>query len=397
MTETYDCVVVGGGPSGATAAADLAKAGRSVLLLDRGGRIKPCGGAIPPRLIADFAIPEHLIVGRAELARMIAPSERVVDMPVGAKESGAFVGMVDRETFDEFLRVRAADHGVERRTATFLRIDRAADGAAMVIFEDERGGAERSVRARSVIGADGARSRVAKGIFPDAAPMPCVFAYHEVIRSPAPADPSFDRSRCDVFYQGMFSPDFYAWVFPHGDTASVGVGSANKGYALRDSVERLRSHVGLAGCDTIRREGAPIPLKPRSKWDNGRDVIVTGDAAGVVAPASGEGIYYAMVSGRHAAEAVEGLLVTGKVSALRLARKRFMRAHGRIFWILGVMQYFWYRNDRRRERFVTMCDDRDVQQLIWPAYMTKRLVYARPLAYARIFAKDMRHLLQTAA
>ena len=53
MTEQhiYDVVVVGGGPCGATVAADLAKAGRSVLLLDRAGRIKPCGGAIPPRAI----------------------------------------------------------------------------------------------------------------------------------------------------------------------------------------------------------------------------------------------------------------------------------------------------------------------------------------------------------
>ncbi|MES2904849.1 MAG: geranylgeranyl reductase family protein, partial [Pseudomonadota bacterium] len=234
MSKTYDCVVVGGGPSGATAAADLARAGRSVMLLDRGGRIKPCGGAIPPKLIADFSIPEHLIVGRAELARMIAPSERAVDMPVG----DGFVGMVDRETFDEFLRNRAASEGAERRSATFLRIDRDQDGIASVIFTDERGGPEQSVRARSVIGADGARSRVARSIFPDADPMPCVFAYHEVIRSPGVTSPSFDRSRCDVFYQGEFSPDFYAWIFPHGETASVGVGSANKGYGLRDSVDR---------------------------------------------------------------------------------------------------------------------------------------------------------------
>lgn len=48
--ETFDVVVVGGGPTGATAASDLAKKGRKVLLLDRMGRIKPCGGAIPPRL-----------------------------------------------------------------------------------------------------------------------------------------------------------------------------------------------------------------------------------------------------------------------------------------------------------------------------------------------------------
>ena len=54
----------------------------------------------------------------------------------------------------------------------------------------------------------------------------------------------------------------------------------------------------------MRREGAPIPLKPLPRWDNGRDVVLAGDAAGVVAPASGEGIYYAMVGGRLAAEAV---------------------------------------------------------------------------------------------
>ena len=57
--ETFDAVVIGGGPSGATAAEDLARSGRKVLLLDRAGRIKPCGGAIPPRLMRDFHIPRR--------------------------------------------------------------------------------------------------------------------------------------------------------------------------------------------------------------------------------------------------------------------------------------------------------------------------------------------------
>ena len=392
----FDVVVVGGGPSGATAATDLAKAGRKVLLLDRAGRIKPCGGAIPPRLIRDFDIPEELIVGRSACARMIGPSDRAVDMPIDLFGDGSFVGMVDREVFDEWLRDRAARAGAERRTGTFERIERDDDGTSVVVFVDARGGPEQRVRARSVIGADGARSRVARVAFADAERMPCVFAYHEVIRSPATSKGGFDRDRCDVFYQEAFSPDFYAWVFPHGDTTSVGVGSANKGYTLRDSVARLRQRERLDGCETIRREGAPIPLKPLRKWDNGRDLIVTGDAAGVVAPASGEGIYYAMESGRQSAEAVDLFLTTGNPKALGQARKRFMRAHGQVFWILGVMQHYWYRNDRRRERFVTMCDDQDVQQMMWPAYMNKRLVYAKPMAYARIFFKDMRHLLQTA-
>ncbi len=200
-----------------------------------------------------------------------------------------------------------------------------------------------------------------------------------------------------MIYQGRFSPDFYAWIFPHGDTASIGVGSAVKGYAPREAVARLRAETGLAACDTIRTEGAPIPLKPLKRWDNGRDVIVAGDAAGCVAPASGEGIYYAMTSGRLAAEAVDVFLTCGKASALRTARKRFLRDHGRVFWILGIMQHFWYSSDRRRERFVAMCAHPDVQSLTWQAYMHKRLVRGRPFAHARVFFQDLRHLFASAS
>lgn len=392
MSDRFDCVVVGGGPAGATAANDLARAGHRVLLLDRAGRTKPCGGAIPPRLIRDFAIPDHLIVGRAYAARMIGPSDNAVDMPIGRIGGKDFVGMVDRDSFDEWLRQRAAAGKAERRTGVFDRIERDADGGAVVVYTALGDGLEHRIATRCVIGADGARSRVALAALDGAEPMPCVFAYHEIVRLPA----ALASGRCDVFYQAALSPDFYAWVFPHGDTASVGVGSAAKGFGLRDAVRRLRAREGLAGCDTIRSEGAPIPLRPLRKWDNGRDVLVTGDAAGVVAPASGEGIYYAMVAGREAARAVDSFLVSGNPKALGMARRRFMRAHGLVFWILGIMQHFWYRNDRRRERFVTMCEDRDVQKLLWPAYMNKRLVFARPIAYLRIFVKDMRHLIQTA-
>ena len=384
-----DCVVVGGGPAGATAASDLAATGASVVLLERGGRIKPCGGAIPPRLIADFAIPDHLLVGRAVAARMVGPSDGIVDMAVDRGGDG-FVGMVDRGPFDEWLRTRAAAAGVERRTGTFDRIEH--EGADPIVVWRSEDGTEQRLIARAVIGADGARSRVARSAMPATPPPPQVFAYHEIVETPA----GTDRGRCDVFYQGALSPDFYGWIFPHGDTTSVGVGSAQKGFALRAAVDRLRARGGLSEARVVRREGAPIPLKPLKRWDDGRAVVLAGDAAGVVAPASGDGIYYAMASGREAAAAVAAFLATGDARALADARARFMKAHGRVFWVLGMMQHFWYRSDRRRERFVAMCEDRDVQRLIWPAYMNKRIVYADPLAYLRIFAKDMRHLMQTA-
>ena len=392
MQTTWDVVVVGGGPAGATAANDLARAGRSVLLLDKAGRIKPCGGAIPPRLISDFDIPAHLLVARVNCARMIAPSDKEVDMPI----DGGFVAMVDRDGFDEFLRVRAAESGAERRTGSFETIEHDADGVAVVVYTPKGAPDDAPptrVRARCIIGADGARSQVAKLSVKGAEKIPCVFAYHEIVEAPAPGDaPNYDEKRCDVFYQGKLSPDFYAWIFPHGDKVSIGTGSANKGFSLRGSVSELRASTGLDKARTIRREGAPIPLKPLKKWDNGRDVVLAGDAAGVVAPASGEGIYYAMLCGRLAADAAGEFCKTGDARALAGARKRFMKLHGRVFWILGIMQYFWYSSDKRRERFVAICRDKDVQRLTWEAYMNKELVRRDPMAHIKIFFKDLAHL-----
>jgi geranylgeranyl reductase len=388
---SYDVFVVGGGPSGATAAEDLARAGKKVAMLDRAGRIKPCGGAIPPRLIRDFDIPDDQIVARIECARMISPTGRSVDIHI---ENG-FVGMVDREHFDEFLRVRAAKAGAERLTGTYLRIERDAEGTH-VVWREKATGEERRSLTKLIIGADGARSDVARDEVPGGDKIPYVIAYHEIIKAPEAtqaANADYDPKRCDVVYDGRISPDFYGWVFPHGDQASVGMGTGKDGVDLKRATADLRAASGLSGCETIRKEGAPIPLQPLDRWDNGRDVVLAGDAAGVVAPSSGEGIYYAMLGGRVAATAAQAALASGKASELKLARKLFMRDNKTVFKVLRSMQDAYYKSDDRRERFVSLCHDIDVQRLTFEAYMNKKLVAARPLAHLKIGVKNVAHLL----
>ena len=254
----YDIIVIGGGPCGATAAEDLASKGFKVALLDRAGRIKPCGGAIPPILIDEFNIPDSQLVAKINTARMVSPTFREVDIPI---ENG-FVGMVDREHFDEFLRGRASQKGAIRLTGTFQKIDRTGR-LPKIYYKDKVSGKIETILGRLVIGADGARSNVARAEIPKGTEIPYVIAYHEIIAAPeSTAENHYDPKRCDVIYNGKISPDFYGWVFPHGKQASVGMGTGIDGIDLKEATKILRENSGLEKCETIRTEGAPIPLKP---------------------------------------------------------------------------------------------------------------------------------------
>jgi geranylgeranyl reductase len=396
--QTFDIAVVGGGPCGSTAATRLARAGFQVALVDPQNRIKPCGGAIPSRTMRDFDIPDHQIAARVKAARVIAPSGAAVEMQIG---DIGFVGMVDRETFDPFLRKRAVEAGADLICGRLEGLVRGRAGEISLEITSTAPGEEGkpiTIVARAIIGADGANSAVRRLAFPSTSKPPYVFAYHEIVETPAALEaPDFHPGRCDVVYDGRISPDFYGWVFPHGSQTSIGCGSAVKGHSLRSATQKLRKDCGLEGSRTIRREGAPLPLRALRRWDDGDSILLAGDAAGTVAPSSGEGIYYAMLCGEICADAVMERIRTGKASALKAARKRFMAAHGRIFFILWLMQTIWYRSDARREKFVRMCADPDVQRLTWESYLNKKLVRRDPLAHLRVFAKDLQQLFGMAA
>jgi geranylgeranyl diphosphate/geranylgeranyl-bacteriochlorophyllide a reductase len=101
-----------------------------------------------------------------------------------------------------------------------------------------------------------------------------------------------------------------------------------------------------------------------------------------------------MMGGRVAATAGRAFLASGKVRDLTLARKLFMKEHKTVFKVLRSMQDAYYKSDERRERFVSLCHDADVQKLTFEAYMNKKLVSARPLAHIKIGIKNVAHLLR---
>ena len=101
-----------------------------------------------------------------------------------------------------------------------------------------------------------------------------------------------------------------------------------------------------------------------------------------------------MAGGREAANAAMACLASGRAKDLAQARKIFLKEHGTVFRVLGAMQGAYYKSDERRERFVSLCHDVDVQRLTFEAYMNKKLVRARPMAHLKIGAKNIAHLLR---
>jgi geranylgeranyl reductase family protein len=293
----YDAIVVGAGPAGSTCAYRLARAGASVLLLDRARfpRDKPCGGGVTGRAarLLPFSL-DSVVEDTVTSVRM-----RLRYGPwVERGEGGPLVLMTQRLRLDAYLAERAAEAGAELRDG--VKVTSAASGPDGV---EVVAGGER-LRAETVIGADGVN-----GVCARALGLGGNQAVGVALEGNIPYERLGDGYRsCAVLELGLV-PGGYGWVFPKGDHANIGLGGwEHEGPRLRRHLRALCAAHGVSADDLEGLRGYRLPLRsPRSTLARGRAAVV-GDAAGLVDPVSGDGMFEAFLSAQFAAEATLDLL-----------------------------------------------------------------------------------------
>ncbi|ACF42386.1 geranylgeranyl diphosphate reductase [Pelodictyon phaeoclathratiforme] len=376
----YDVAVIGGGPSGAVAAAVLAKAGISTVLIERNlDNVKPCGGAIPLGLIEEFQIPAELIEKKLSRMRARSPKGRIIEMHM----PNGYVGMVRREKFDRYLRSEAERAGAVIVEGLVKSISHSGDGFVINTLNDKVA----PLRARKIIGADGANSKTADELhFPlnelKVIAMQQRFKY-------TPAIQKFSDI-VEIWFDGEVSPDFYGWIFPKADHLAIGTGTEDKRHNLKALQKRFIEKIGITDAPYLD-EAAKIPMKPRKSFTQEKAILV-GDAAGLVTPANGEGIFFAMRSGKLGAQAM--IEHIKNKTPLQNYEKEFRKLYAPIFFGLEVLQAAYYRNDRLRESFVAICADDDVQQITFDSYLYKKMVPAPWSTQMKIFSKNIYHLIK---
>lgn len=376
-------IVVGANCGGSVAAGDLAATGAEVILLERElKRKKPCGGAIPPKAMSEFGIPRSIIERKVTQATVIGPSGASVEMDVRGTvpREDDYIIMLTREVLDRTLREKAQNAGAELREASFIAQEPQSDGTirVRVRYRNER---EETLTCDALVGADGAGSTVAKSV--GRPPVRYASAIQERLELPDEAM-AYYENRAELYLGDDISPDFYGWVFPKTDHVAVGTGCrpehANASYAFLEGV-KARAGSKLRGAKRILLEGHPLPMHRNKKLVFGRTLLV-GDAAGMVAHTSGEGIYFSMAAGRLAASALTGFF--GYNGKLETYEKNWQKKYGAMFDFLEFLERIAYTGNRKREWFTDMCRVDTVQKLTFDSYLFKDMATVKPFDHLNL-------------
>jgi geranylgeranyl reductase family protein len=299
----YDAIVIGTGPAGSVAAFELARRGCRVMALEkrRHPRYKVCGGGISSRLDRLIGRGYHDTIEKT-VSHLVMACKGEPSFEVSFDAPIAYMTM--RNRFDSYLIERARHAGCEiREDEPTVEIQSLEDS---VHIKTPRG----EYRARTVIGADGAPSQVMKSIFPNHSTEFGVAVESET--GSATGSPwSGDRVLIDI---GSIR-NGYAWIFPKSDHLSCGVATFHRGgQDIRSHFNQFStSQSSLPPGDLQKPLGHLIPhFSGRIGSLAGPRAVLVGDAAGLLDPFLGEGIYYAIWSGRLAAEAVADFIKQGK-------------------------------------------------------------------------------------
>lgn len=288
----YDVAIIGAGPAGSSAAYELAKAGLKVVLLDKEKfpRFKPCGGglSLKARDLLDFDIGD-IIERKIKSAKIFYKKKEYIEL--GSDDHIGY--LVDRAEFDHFLVRKAIEKGAEFRDGCEVTSYEIQKEQISVILKKD------IITSRFVIGADGALSFTARflGInYPD-----------KVVS--VTTDIEMNESDKEQYKESLgfdfgFVPGGYAWIFPGKNKCSVGIYSHKK-INLVDLLERFIKKQGYSDRKRLfPHKGGVIPLGGmKQNLVHGR-ILLAGDAAGLVDPFLGEGLYYAVKSGQLAATSI---------------------------------------------------------------------------------------------